>query len=362
MKVFGFLALLLVACGTQATEVSGLYDSRLVVNDQTIEVRKEAAKLGLAEVLQKVSGFALPENNPAVEKAMSIADQYLYQFSYAKVDASDLTEFVSVNASWLKMRFEERSVQRIIKAAQMPRWGSNRPTVLVWLAVDQDGRRQVVSDGVENAAANALKASAERRGLPIILPVNDLEDGMKLPIAQLWGMYSERINAASERYGAESVLAGRVYRNKNNQWQGQWKFYFQAKEFNFEFETTTLSGQSLAALTESAQILANTFALKATTADDRLLNINVSGIDNLTDYARLIAYLEKLAITQAVAVEKVSAHELTIQLKLVGSVDQFKQALALDSKLVISEIAEKANKEEVSLRSVSPILHMKWQP
>lgn len=362
MKVLALLAVLMVASGARATEVSGLYDSRVAVDNQSVETRKEAAKMGLAEVLQKVSGFALPENNPVVEKAMSIADQYLYQFSYAKVETSDVTEAVSVNASWLKMRFEERSVQRIIKAAQMPRWGSNRPTVLVWLAVDLQGKRQVVSDGVDSPAAASLKTSAQRRGLPIILPVNDLEDAMKLPVGQLWGMFSERIKSASERYGAESVLAGRVYKNQGGQWQGQWQFYFQDREFNFEFESDTLDEQSLNALTESAQVLANTFALKATNADDRLLNIQVGGINDLSNYAYVVAYLEKLAITQAVFVSKVSARELSMQLKLVGSLDQFKQALALDNKLVFSAAGQAEVNETTEQEQVSPTLHMKWQP
>lgn len=363
MKCLGLLLVLLVSAFSHGVEVKGIYDSRIVVPNQSADVRKEAAKLGLAEVLQKVSGFALPENNPAVEKAMSIADQYLNQFSYAKIEVDELSQSVTVGSSWLKMRFEERSVQRIIKAAQMPRWGSNRPSVLVWVALDESGKRQVVSDGVASPVLVSLRTSAEQRGLPIILPVNDLEDAMKLPVGQLWGLFSERIKQASQRYSAESILAGRVYKDQNGLWQGQWKFYFQDKEFNFLFESVTLDSQTLSALTESAQILANSFALKATNADDRLLNVRINGVSDLTDYANALAYLEKLAITQAVIVKQVHANELTLQLKLAGSLQQLKQALALDNKLVFIDSLQAEPEIAATQESQVDAMHnMKWRP
>ncbi len=334
MKPFIFAVLVaLISLPSLSKSVDDLYDAKVLVLDQSIENRQAGARLGLLEIIQKISGFPVPADQMVINKALNIADQYLYQFSYASLESKE-TPDVLPGTLWLRMRFEEKSIQRLIRRAKLPRWGKNRPSILVWMAIDDGMDRQIVNEGMDNPVYKSLRDGAQKRGLPLIYPINDLEDSMALPIEQLWGMFDESIVSASTRYGAESVLAVRVYKTEEGKWKGQWSFYFKSVEQSFAFETESLDEQVLSGLSASAQVLANNFALKPSNLANNSVNIVVSGVGSLSDYAKLTQYLERLAITKRVAINKLSKDELSVGLILNGSVKQLKQTLGLDRKLV----------------------------
>ena len=322
-----------IAMPSHGKSVGNLYDAKILVSDQSQGARQEAARAGLLEVLQKVSGFVVPDDRAVINKALTIADQYLYQFSYATVESHELAGALP-GSLWLTMQFEGKSIQGLVKRGKLPRWGANRPSILVWMAIDDGAQRLIMSDGVEHVGQKALQSGALKRGLPLIYPLNDLDDSMTLPIEQLWGMFDDPIVQASKRYGAESVLASRIYKTVEGKWKGQWSFYLKGNKQNFVFETATLDQQVLEGLTASAQVLANSFALKPSIQDASSLSIQISAVKSLSDYAKVTQYLEKMAITKQVAVMKVNKDRLFMSLKLNGTVKQLKQTLALDKKLV----------------------------
>ncbi len=358
MKFFVCTLLFGLFCAaSHGKSIEGLYDAKIVVPNQTVVSRQKGAEDGLLEVLQRVSGVKAPAENEVVIKALRIADQYLYQYSYATI-TDVLTTQVPSGSKWLNMRFEGKAIQRLIKAAELPRWGKNRPSVMVWLAVDDNGEREVISDGSQHLARQALKDGSMRRGLPLVLPLNDLEDSIKLPIEQLWGLYSDPIKAASMRYGAESVLAARLFKGPKGTWKGQWQFFFDGNTRNYVFETDTLDEQVLAGLTSSAYVLAAKYALKPTRITGNHLNIEVDAVDSLRDYASLTRYLEKLAITKRVMIKRLKGKKIIIDLALNGSFEQFKQTLRLDKKLVLGVLKDDP---EAELDGDAPI-RFKWVP
>lgn len=354
-----FVALILIAASSWAKPVSGLYDARVPVPDQQLVSRQHGAKQGLIEVIQKVSGFTVPAENEVIIKALEIADQYLYQYSYEAVQKDEWDTSIPPGSSWLKMRFEAQSIQRIIKAANLPLWGNNRPTVLLWLIKEERGR-SVLIDGLDDSASKAVDNASQVRGVPVVLPVYDLEDSIRLPQESLWGLFSSSILEASKRYDAESVMAARVYKNSKGNWVGQWRFYFKEREFNYEFETQELSQQVLSGLSASAEVLANTFAIKPNDARSDVLAIKVSNIKNLKQYAALVNYLEDLTITKKVFVAGIKGNDMDLQLTLSGSLSQLKQVLALDKKL-IQEAAPVTGGDQGLDPLVPQVIQFSWQ-
>jgi hypothetical protein len=355
---FLFVFFLTIGLGFQvsAKQIEGLYDARVVVEDQSAEARKLGAEKGLADVLYKVSGFPVPIDHPVIHKALSIADQYLYQFSFTRVEESEWGGNGPPGSSHLNMRFEGKSIQRIIKSAQLPRWGINRPTIMTWLAID-DGKRQILSEASEHVGLRKLNEAAAKRGLPLVLPVYDLEDSMKLPMVQLWGLFKDRILTASERYGAESVMAGRVYKSGQDAWVGNWRFYFKGQEFEYEFKSQTLDEQMLWGLSSGAQVLAEEYALKPSTEKRRGLMVSVGRVKTLENYGHLINYLKKLAITKDVSLVKMSGDDVLMELSLNGTFKQLEQALSLDKKLVAVKHVVKVIDEDIE-----PVSEFEWRP
>ncbi|MFY0701491.1 MAG: DUF2066 domain-containing protein [Bermanella sp.] len=356
-----FIALAVFTSTLWAVPVSGLYEARVPVPDQQLDSRQHGAKQGLVEVLQKVSGFSVPAENEVVERAIAIADQYLYQYSYEAVKKDEWDASIPPGSSWLKMQFETQSIQRIIKQAKLPLWGNNRPTVLLWLMKD-NGQRTVLIDGGDGAAALAVKNASQARGVPVVLPIYDLEDAMRLPQESLWGLFSGSIIEASKRYDAESVLAARVYKNNKGNWVGQWRFFFKGREFNYEFETEGLNQQVLSGISASAEVLANTFAIRATDVGSDALGIKVTNVKSLEQYASLVRYLEGLTITKKVFVAGVKGDDVELKLNLSGSLAQFKQVLALGKKLNQVPANQQAQQEEQLDPLVTNLIHFNWQP
>lgn len=316
-----------------AIQVNGLYDARVVVVNQSAEARKQAAKVGLMDVLYKVSGFPVPVDNSVVNRSHNIADQYLSQFSFTRIDEAEWDDNIPPGSSYLNMKFEGKSIQRIIRQAQLPRWGANRPTVMVWVTVD-DGSRQILSDSSDHKAMSMLEAASRKRGVPLILPVYDLEDSFKLPTQQLWGLFKGSIIKASERYGAESILAGRVYRLDDDRWGGNFRFYFKQQEYEYEFESNSLEALLLSGVSAAGSVLADTFALKPSVVKKGSLTISIKNVNSLEDYGNLLAYLQELAVTKQVSLIKVTDQNVRLELSLNGTLDQFKQSLSLNNKLL----------------------------
>src|SRR5690606_25504380 len=122
-----------------------------------------------------------------------------------------------------RVEFNAARVSQALAQRNRPVWGPERPLTLLWVAFD-DGFGERVLLGANDAGVAAgsplaellqttraeLAAAADERGLPIALPLLDLEDLQALTFTDVWGGFEEPIRAASARYGADSILIGRV--------------------------------------------------------------------------------------------------------------------------------------------------------
>ncbi|GAA6133453.1 hypothetical protein NBRC116188_02420 [Oceaniserpentilla sp. 4NH20-0058] len=361
MKIFScFLSFLLVVPVAWSKPVAGLYDSKVPVPNQQVQSRQQGAKVGLLEVLQKVSGFSIPADNEAIKRALGIADQYLYQFSYEAVEKDEWDETIPPGSSWLNMRFEGQAIQRIVQQADLPLWGGNRPTVLLWAMIDENARR-VIIDGEQSLISDAIAAASYKRGVPLVLPLYDLEDSIRLPQESLWGLFAEPIKEASTRYEADSVAAVRLYKNADDRWVGQWRFYFREREYRYEFESDSVKEQMLLGVSASAEVLANAYAIRPSLAQSDLIAVKILGIADLNRYASVLKYLEKLSVTKDVVVNSVQGDTLALSVTLNGTIAQFNQVLKLDKKLNQIEVeAAEVVSDLAPLRAES--LQFSWQP
>src|SRR5690606_12687559 len=117
-------------------------------------------------------------------------------------------------------------------------WGADRPLTLVWIAVDwgQGEREIVASDDLDRAAAEARSIDRNRllreriqdvaleRGLPIAFPLLDAEELELVSFSDIWGGFNDRLLEASRRYGADSILVGRVRADTAE--RNRWSYFF----------------------------------------------------------------------------------------------------------------------------------------
>jgi uncharacterized protein len=96
---------------------------------------------------------------------------------------------------------------------------------LAWVVVEDDAGERRCSAGSEHPVADGLRERARERGLPLQLPLMDLDDQLAVDPAAVWGRLSQTLQPASERYGADIVLVGRLQQLPDQRWVGSWEFW-----------------------------------------------------------------------------------------------------------------------------------------
>jgi uncharacterized protein len=217
------LALGLLVLAARAETVKGLYEADVPIASQDEQARAAAVDAGFRTVLVKVAGSAGVLDNPAVAATLSRANNYLLQFyftniSYPPRDAGPAEE------PGLHVVFPPRTVDDILRRAGEPMLPPNRPATLVWLALDDGTGARLLIRAVDTAVADWLGFHAARRAMPLLFPQMDIEDSAAVTAEQVWALDTEATRRASARYGAESVLIGKLVRASDGSWLGEWRY------------------------------------------------------------------------------------------------------------------------------------------
>ena len=358
---FFVLCLCLLSFNAFAVNVSDLYRISVAVDDQSEASRKLGVQWAFQQLLIKVSGYQEVLDNPSLVAASKNAERYMQGFSYHQDSVDDQT--------YLQAWFSKALLVPLMRRAEAPIWGENRPLLLNWLAVESsvvstgadaepeagivfesdasttsgetgsNTGRLLISEQVPEWQTRLGRAFAER-GLPILWPINDLEDQTTLPLDQLWWLVSETIEQASLRYQADAVLAGKL----NQSAEGIWQYEGILIRGEQRLAILTEGDSPLAALTnvstEVGRFFADQFAIKSDPMNGRSgIRVVVKKIKDFSDYSKVIAYLQSISGVRLVEVAQVDRDNLQLYLNLEGDWDKVQRIIRLDNKL--SSLQEK---------------------
>jgi hypothetical protein len=224
-------------------------------------------------------------------------------------------------------------------ALGLPVWGPERPLTLLWIAVDDGmggrallGANDAAELGVESSPATAslltalrgeLTAVADERGLPVTLPLLDLEDFSVVTFVDVWGGFDDRVVAASQRYGADAVLIGRV-RPGLVGYEVQWLLIAGA-------ERRVLAGVELR---DGLDAAADRYAADLSTVGAAsFAAMTVLGVASSGDYGRVMSYLERQSVLERVDVESLDNGVLRLRVAARGDARVVERNLALGGVL-----------------------------
>ena len=295
-----------------------LYRARVIAEERgNLDL---ALAQAMRSMLVRLTGLRRPENSPGVKEAIASPERFVQQYL-----------FESGAGVGLAVTFDRGAVDRLVEQLGLGRWSRVRPRVIVWLAVEDDRGRKSFVDSASPAAA-AIDEPARERGMPFILPLLDIEDRMTLPVSTLWGGFPEPIQRASQRYAADAILTGRVWRGESGLWKARWTLF---GELTRDFRT---SGESLdAAITEGMHEVVDRFAARFARRGEAAaaapVPIAVAGVERLEDYARLLRYLASIDIVETVQVERAEASRLRIVVRAKGGRPALAELIALGRTL-----------------------------
>ncbi|MHA1569210.1 MAG: DUF2066 domain-containing protein, partial [Alphaproteobacteria bacterium] len=297
-KILQISLLLTVLFGTfpsRADVIPDLYVIDVPVESQGREERATAIRAALERVLVRVSGRQRVLALPAVEAALEKPTRFVQRYRYEQRETGP-----GQKQRVLQVRFDEASINQLLRDNQLPVWGRTRPAILVWLVVDDQRTRTLLSNDVNSDVRRVLEQQARQRGLPLRLPLYDLADRARLGITDVWGNFEDRILDASSRYQVEAVLVGRVYKAADNRWAGRWSLYSEGRRQDWESGGETLTDVMLPGIGQTAEALAQRFAQRSLVQIPGQVRIRIAGIDTLAAYTRAVRYLDSLDVVREV--------------------------------------------------------------
>ncbi len=379
MKIKFYIYLLcaafLISSGVQAESVKRLYETEVAVLDQGADARQQAMQAALKTVLVRVSGHSIIADEPAVIEALGQPTRYVQQYRYHSVDvpaeifpdvgsemipgmtrSTDVAADATVSQLMLKVRFNSKSINQLLRSNHLPLWGSARPATLVWLAVEEQGVRRIISSNEQSIVKETMDEQTARRGLPVHFPLLDLQDQLRLQPADVWGEFQDVILAASSRYRQEAVLAGRLYWDTAGYWQMYWNLYIGEEIMHWETAATNLDELLTSGVDKVADALSIRFAQVVGEAGRSTLMIEVHDVTDFSAYDRVRGYLKGLDTVAEVQVFEVNADTVVYKLRLTGSVQNLGRAISLGDTLVALDSSVPAISPEIDNVYLSPPL------
>ncbi len=324
------LLLVLLPSMALAAEVRGLYEAEMLVPDQSRSERGLAMSAALAEVVGKVSGRRDARLQPKVARAIRRPAQLLQQYRYRTLPVELRGEpLPGDDPQLLFFQFDKQAVDKLLRDSGLPVWGATRPAVLAWVAVVDGKRRYLLgADGTDELQRLATH-EARRLGLPLLLPLLDLQDQRQVNFADVWGRFRDPVLAASRRYRPEAVLMGRLQRTADGEWRADW-WIIEGRDS----EQWRANGVLAAEVVEEGMAgavswLAQRYAPRPGRREPAHLRLTVDGVRSLADFARVEGYLRSLQQVKHVRVRQLGGGRVDFGLALQGSPEGVAQTIAL---------------------------------
>lgn len=179
------LATLLCCClplVVSAAQVTDLYQGKAPTSGDMTAAQSQA----LGDVLVKVTGKRDILTQPDVVKALAAPADYVQQYSYQDIGS----------VKFLKADFNVAKVNALVGQSKFALLGPVRPQVAIWLVVDE-GERRILPDQSGDGWSEALRTQTQAMGLPVSLPLMDLDDNMAVNATDVWGRFADPVLQAS---------------------------------------------------------------------------------------------------------------------------------------------------------------------
>ncbi|MFQ2658240.1 DUF2066 domain-containing protein [Aeromonas caviae] len=318
------LATLLCCClplVVSAAQVTDLYQGKAPTSGDMTAAQSQA----LGDVLVKVTGKRDILTQPDVVKALAAPADYVQQYSYQDIGS----------VKFLKADFNVVKVNALVGQSKFALLGPVRPQVAIWLVVDE-GERRILPDQSGDGWSEALRAQTQAMGLPVSLPLMDLDDNMAVNATDVWGRFADPVLKASQRYGAEMVVLGKLS-PEGEAWSIDWGLYGTKPGAQAgELTKGTGSGTQAEVAKGFADALAGWLVqqygtrLSGVASSQTLVVEGLSDIDGMIQIQKL---LQGMASVTKVAIGKLEGDKVTFNLSLQGDKAELVRGLQLESRL-----------------------------
>lgn len=299
-----------------------LFSDTVLVQDQSFQTRHQAVIQGWQRVLVKASGRQSILTLPAVQAAHARADLMLQRFQYVE-QGNDSEGFR------LDLFFDPLMMKQFMREIHQPLWGAVRPRVLLWIVNPK------VSTSVAEADQQIIRQQAERRGLPVIFPVLTEGDRASLEGAPLSVLDPLWIQKHFAHYKADKIVIG-VVQKQDIGWKIDWTDLSADGPVQWSVTGDELSPLWVQLVDHMADAIAARDAVFPTESADTAVDVRITGIYSLPDYAALISSLKALPAVSSCQVAQLDGDRLLLSLKVAGGARALAHAVAHDARFILN--------------------------
>lgn len=345
----------------RAEKVSHLYRAAVPVASQSESDRSKGFRAALEQVLIKVSGlerlitgekivdrFPAPLGLVQTFGYRDNTDWLNYQSLQQNVTAGDgASPLPAAPAQYLlEVTFAAHLVDQNMQRLGLPIWGDTRPSILVWILVEQQGERQLIGNGDLYGLSDLLLQDAQRRGLPVFLPSADLQDLVAINMNDLAAMKPESVAEANLRYQPDAHVLLRIEQSGTEQWHADWRIVLKQETAPGQVRNSTLSGVVSVLGAELADYLSSRYAVLKSGAGQgeapvgAELLFEVDRVNSFEDFIALQQHLEHLPPLSSVAIEKIEGARVFCRVQLGGTRQQLLEHIELSGLMQLKPAPE----------------------
>lgn len=306
------------------------YQVEMPVADQSEAERSRVAAAGLLRVLTRASGLSSVPRNAPVREALERPAGYYNEFVF----------FDREGGLHLRINFTGEAILDLLHRARLPIWWTQRPTVLVWLVLEENGQRQIMSAGQAHPLREALLEAGRARGLELQFPIMDLTDQLAISGSDIWGRLAHSLDAASARYAPDMVWTGRLRASlsasRGLDVRGDFSFWIGDQVYTSAVQETRYPAVAERAMGYLADGLTTQYAVPARAPAP--WQFQVAALDTVGDYKRLMAYLEGFDFLSGVQVVRVQDDVLSITANTAADESQLLRLLTAQKRLRVNHL------------------------
>ncbi|REG84156.1 DUF2066 domain-containing protein [Marinomonas pollencensis] len=318
-----------------AVPVKQLYraEIKLPVEESEAKMLNQAFSQAVEQVLVRVSGDKAAISGSLLQEARSRASTWVAQHSVVSLNQLLPVDGQLVAGNQVNVVFYSESIDQFLSQHNLPVWGRDRPSVLIWAASEENGVRRLSGGSAPSQLLNDLASSAAMLGVPIYAPLIDTVDKKAISAADVWGFFEGNIRQASRRYQTDAIAAMRVTNYSGNVTGSLLVLLSDGSSQRF-----TLSGENVSALADQASAdMAKVFstryaAVRNNQAESRFL-IQVSGISSYAALNRVQTYLERVGVVRDAAIASAKGDTVTFSIAINGSKQKLINSISLNSVL-----------------------------
>ncbi|ETI62504.1 DUF2066 domain-containing protein [Marinomonas profundimaris] len=335
-RIFLLLISVLFVSSANAVPVQGLYKAEinLPVTQSEAQMLNEAFGLAVENVLVKVSGDKDAITDDILDQAKEKASTWVAQHSVASLSELLSSENGLVPGKQVKVTFYQASIDNFLSQHNLPVWGDNRPSVLIWLVSDNNGVRTLSGSREPSETLNEFAHVTGGLGVPIYAPLLDDVDKKSISASDVWGFFEDSIASASNRYQTDSVAVLRVSHYAGHIGGGLLVMLKSGETERFDLSGETLSDIIEQGSSKLAKVFSSRYASVRDGSTASRLNVQVSGVVSYKIMNKVQSYLESIGVVRDVILVQVDGEKVAFSVEIDGDKEKFFNSISLSRLLI----------------------------